>query len=155
MTSDELFNKANEAYEHGDYTLAFELFEKAALLGDVSAMERLAVLYDTGEGVQVDSDKSIYWDSQAISHGSVVSLFNLAETYRKLGNTREAKKCYEECLKHDDGEAALQLAKMYLVSEKECETVKMYLNMAMTSGNAFDSTLEEARILLGELTQQG
>lgn len=151
MKSQDLFSEANEAYDKQKYTTAFELFEKAAMAGDVSAMERLALLFDSGEGVQPDLEKSIYWDKKAISEGSTVSLFNLAETNRKLGDTREAKKLYLECLKHDDGEAALQLAKMYLVSDKELETVKDYLKMVISSENTFESTKEEAHLLLCDL----
>ena len=151
MKNEDLFNKADEAYRNGDVKLAFRLFSLASEGGDSSAMSRLAMMYGDGEGIPYDFDKSVYWDLQAIDAGCTSSMSNLAITYRNYGDTREARKWFEKAYKAGDVDAALELAKMLLVSDKEQEQVKVLLNQVIASKEACSSSVEEAQEILKSL----
>ncbi len=135
-------------YEAKNYRDAFTSLEIAANLGDSLAMTQLALMYDAGEGVACDVEKSIEWDKKAVALGSVTSLLNLGITYRKLGQISEAKECFERTLKLGDAQAALELARLYSVSDKEIDTVKKYLQIAITSKNLSDESMDETRQMM-------
>ena len=151
MINNELFNQADEAFDNGDLDKAFSLFKKGADSGDHHAMTRLGAMYSDGEGVEVNIDESILWDLKAISSGSTLSLFNLAITYRTLGDIKSAKAWLEKAIAAGDGEACLQLAKLYMVSDKEILTVKKYLLAAIDSTNICEESVEEASNILNNI----
>ena len=145
------FNQAHEVYENGDYRTAFKLFLQAAEDGDVDAMNRIAIMYTCGEGVICDYDKSIEWEKKAIASGSTSALLNIGITYRIKGDIKLSKYWFEKSLDSGDGEAALQLAKLYLVSDKEIDRVKAYLSIAINSERMCEASIEEAKQLLLDL----
>lgn len=144
MNSDALFSQADEQYELGNLNAAFELFLKAAVQGDLSAMNRVACMYGDGEGTTRDYEKSIEWDLKAAEAGSDTSMLNLAITYRALGDIRSAKEWFERSLGAGNGEAALCLAKLYMVSDKEADKIQHYLNIAINHEAISDSSKDEA-----------
>ncbi|WP_339133399.1 MAG: tetratricopeptide repeat protein [Candidatus Electrothrix sp. GW3-4] len=152
MNCDDLFIEADKAYDEGDYVKAFELFNKAARMGDDSSMSRIALMYYSGDGVDVDIETSIEWDKKAVEAGSFTSLLNLAVTYRALGDIKKAKYWFEKSLAAGNGEAALQLAKLYMVSDKEVETVRKYLRIAIEHDNMYEESVDEAKLLLVTLS---
>lgn len=145
MDTTDIFLKADAAYDAGDFAVAFRLFLQEAEAGNCDAMCRLALMYESGEGTEPDVDKSIYWDLKAVDAGSTTSLINLGITYRRLGNMRKARYWFEKSLETGDGEAALELAKLYSVSDKEVATVKHYLDIAISSNRLSEASLEEAQ----------
>ena len=59
--------EGNIRYKRGEYQSAFENFTKAAELGDLHAHYKLGLMYEYGEGVEKDENKSIYhWEKAAI-----------------------------------------------------------------------------------------
>lgn len=152
MNSDALFSQADEQYELGNFNAAFELFLKAAAQGDLSAMTRVACMYGDGEGTTRDYEKSIEWDLKAAEAGSETSMLNLAITYRALGDIRSAKEWFEKSLDAGNGEAALCLAKLYMVSDKEADKIQHYLNIAINHEAISDSSKDEAVDLIKNYT---
>lgn len=152
MNSEVLFSQADEQYELGNFNEAFELFLKAALKGDLSAMNRVACMYSDGEGTSRDYEKSIEWDLKAAEAGSDTSMLNLAITYRTLGNIRSAKEWFEKTLDAGNGEAALCLAKLYMVSDKETDKIQHYLKLAINHSAICESSKDEAVDLLKNYT---
>jgi TPR repeat protein len=67
------------------------------------------------------------------------------------GDIRKSKKWFEKAIKSGDGSAALQLAKLYMVSDKEKDTVKFYLKHAINNENMCEADIEEAEKLLSEM----
>ncbi len=61
--------QAFDEYEQGNYEAAFELYTKAAELGDAEAHFRLADLYRDGKGVGKDKGKEIYHLEEATIGG--------------------------------------------------------------------------------------
>lgn len=148
------YEDAMAAYDRGHLNKAFKLFLAGAESGDVDSMAMVAVMYGAGEGVRIDLHQSIEWDQKAIAAGSELAFLNIAITYRCVGDLVNARHYFERALESGDGEAALQLAKLYMVSDKENETVRKYLNIAIDSTNAFDDTRQEARDLLARGVQR-
>ena len=151
MSDYNTFASANNAYENGDYKLAFKLFLDASKSGDTDATSRIASMYADGEGVDRDYEKSIEWDLKAIGEGNVVSMANLAITYRMIGNIKESKYWFEQAIGAGDSDAALELAKLFMVSDKEKEKVVYLLNLVLDSKSSCDSSKEEASTLLDNL----
>ena len=56
---------------------AFEYFSKAAALGDIDAQFNLAVLYETGKGVEKNKEKEIYYLEEAAIGGHHRARYNL------------------------------------------------------------------------------
>ena len=148
MNNDKLFPQADEQYELGNLDIAFKLFLKAAEQGDSSAMSRLACMYADGEGVSRDFEKSIEWDKNSIEAGNISSFLNLAITYRTLGDIVSSKYWFEKALDKGDAEAALQLAKLYMISDKERESIEHYLNLAINDKSICEESRIEANNLL-------
>lgn len=151
--AESIFCAADTAEEHGDFTLAASLFLQAALMGDGAAMSRLANLYESGQGVSWDVEASMAWDRRAIDAGYAASRFNLGITCRRSGQIQQARYWFKQALEHGDGEAALELAKLYAVSDKERDTVRGYLQQVLHSEDVFPSSKEEATEMLAALDQ--
>jgi len=147
----DLFELADQAYQAGEYEKAFELFSRASENGDSSAMSRLAMMYGDGEGVAYDFDKSVYWDMRAIEEGCLSSMSNLAITYRNHGDAREARKWFEKAYKAGDADAALELAKLLMVSDKELDQVRILLEQVARSDAACSASVDEAKQILIDL----
>ena len=148
MDLDKLFFEADKLYN--DYRLeeAFALFMKIAEAGHVSAMNRVALMYSLGEGIGLDYEKSIEWDNRAIENGATSSLLNKAITYRMMGRITEYKYWLEKALDEGDSEAALLLAQMYMISDKEKDNIIKYLKIVIDNEDACEDSKEEARGLL-------
>lgn len=148
MNNEALFSQADEQYELGNFHAAFELFLKAATQGDLSSMNRLACMYAAGEGTVRDYEKSIEWDLKAAETGSEIAMLNIAITYRMQGDIRSARTWFEKSLNAGCGEAALCLAKLYMVSNKEADKIRHYLSIAISHDSLCESSREEAAELL-------
>lgn len=61
--------KGEEAYENGNYQLAFEEFTKAAEQGDADAQYNLGVMYEHGHGVDQSDLKAGEWYQRAADNG--------------------------------------------------------------------------------------
>jgi uncharacterized protein len=154
MTPENIFESGMKQYEVGNYEAAFDLIHRAAIDGNRDAMTQLAIMLDAGQGVEQDVEKSIEWDLKAIASGSTTSLINLGITYRKLGDIKASKYWLEKAFASGDGEAALELARLYSVSEKEGQTVKNYLHAALQNKYISDDSKNAAARMLSELALQ-
>ncbi len=81
--ADAIYNLAALYYRKGDFNKAFELFERAAGVGDVEAQTIVASMYQQGQGADFDMQKAVQWYEQAAEHGYAPAQFNLANLYRK------------------------------------------------------------------------
>jgi TPR repeat protein len=152
MSSTSHFELGDALEDQGRLEEAFAEFTAGAEAGDASCMTRLALLYSLGKGVNCcDYDKAIEWETKAHAAGYPMALFNLGITYRIKGDLLQAKTCFERALAEGDNSAALELAKLYLVSPKETETVKRYLSQVITDNSLCESEREAARKLLSEI----
>ena len=82
-------------------------------------------------------------------------MFNLGITYRNSGDAREARRWFEKLHADGDGDASLELAKMYMISDLEGERIKAYLLAAVQSSHVCEASIEEAQALLDNLDESG
>ena len=154
MNNDELFLKADKHHEKKNFSLAYEYFLQAAKQGDSGSMSRLACMYSHAEGVPLDYNKAIEWDLKAISQGEISSMFNLAITYRIIGELIQSKHWFEKSLDSGNGEAALALAKLYMISSNEFENIRRYLQIASEHKWICEESRIEAIKLLSDFESQ-
>jgi uncharacterized protein len=145
------FARASNLYDEGRYEEAFQQFLSLANQGDIDSMTRVASMYGDGRGVSYSFQESINWDMKAAEAGDEVAMFNLGISYRNKGDTRNAKRWFEKALAAGDGDAALELAKMFLISELEIDRVRGYLREALADPCICEASREEAKRLLQEL----
>jgi phosphohistidine phosphatase len=148
------YDLADQLENAGKYRRAFKLFHRLAKRGNSAAMTRLALLYDRGCGVKYNWAKIIKWETKVAETGDSAGMFNLGVTYRRAGDVRRAKKWLGKALQAGDGEAALEMAKMYLISELEHDRVKHYLHRALETGCLCEASREEIQRLLEELENE-
>jgi uncharacterized protein len=153
--SEDLFSAGIKRYEKGEYSVAYDLFLRAAIEGSYEAMTQIAVMLEAGLGIERDTEKSIEWDLKAIAAGSKTSLINLGITYRRQGDIKASKNWFERAFAAGDGEAAFELARLYSVSEKEDDTIKHYLEAATRSDYISEESRESASRMLLEMNQRG
>lgn len=149
--TDETFAAADALYDARKYDEAFTLFMTLAEQGDTSSMGRVAIMYENGEGALPSLERSVYWDKRAIEAGCQTSLFNIGITYRRHGFIIEARNQFEISLASGNNEAALELAKLYSVSDKELDTVDYYLKLALADDTLSEDSIDEATEMIVEL----
>jgi TPR repeat protein len=148
---DKLFIEADTLHEHGQYMEALALFIQGAETGDSSCMTRIALMYSCGEGVECDYDKTLEWELKAIELGDVSAMINAGITYRFKGELIKSKYWFEQALENGNSSGAIELAKLYMVSDKELDRVKEYLVIAMRDENLCEGEIEEVKQLLSSL----
>ena len=82
--ADEL-SDAFDAYERGDYSTAFDLYEKLANQGNAKAQFNLGYMYDIGQGLPQDYKQAVHWYTKAAEQGYAKAQHNLGILY---GNSR-------------------------------------------------------------------
>lgn len=122
VDADMLFEQGCEAYKYSKkdktaYSKAFQLFKKAADLGNVEALNNLGYMYFRGEGIPKDYKKACELYEQAAVNGSVLAANNLGSMYRDgNGVAQDYKKAfelYEQAAEQDYGWAIYNLGLMY------------------------------------------
>lgn len=153
MSKVSLFEQASLEWEQGNNRKAFELFRKAALQGDPSAQHNLGYFYDEGEGIEKNTQQALYWYKKAAKNGEICSCSNIAEIYRLAGKIQRAKFWLLKAVEQGDGDAAFELAKLYLSQKRMDNLTKAveYLKMVTSSKMVTEASLEEAHLLLEQL----
>jgi tetratricopeptide (TPR) repeat protein len=155
MSHDNYFEEGDAFEESGFYEKAFAAFLAGAKSGSTSCMKRLASLYTMGKGMGfADFDEAIEWEKRAVEAGDKTALFNLGVSYRMVGKVLQAKACFESALKAGDNSAALELAKLYAVSEKEALKVEGFLKQVIQDTSLCEADHENAKRLLSEYKTQ-
>lgn len=108
----ERYKNGMNGYEK-DQVKAFELFRRAADLGDKEAMKLLADCYVVGEGVEKNETKAFEWLKKAVDLGLEAGLPNLGRHYY-IGagvpmDQNEAVKCWEKSVQAGSVIGALKL----------------------------------------------
>ncbi len=80
-SADEL--EALEAFDGGQYDLAFGTWLSAAMAGEVDAQLAVAGLYATGLGTEHSEETAFEWYRRAARQGHPVAAANLAERYAR------------------------------------------------------------------------
>jgi TPR repeat protein len=114
-SSDRLFEDAELREERGDLAGAFESHLAAAQLGNILSQLALGNFYANGTGVPKSFEDAAQWYRKAYRNGVSAAAINLSIELRDRGNIRGAIDWLKRAADMKDGEAVLQLARMYLV----------------------------------------
>jgi len=148
------FTRADKLCDERRFEEAFQIFMAMAKRGDVTGMDRVANMYDDGEGVRRSRGRAITWYLKAIDAGSSIARHNLGLTYLRNRDTRRARYWLEKSLACGHRDSALDLAHIFLVSEREFDRIRGYLQVILCDegwNEVSVATYEEAEKLLAEI----
>ncbi|MDH5764329.1 MAG: sel1 repeat family protein [Nitrospinota bacterium] len=134
IDSEKLFINADKEWDKGNLKVAFKLFFESAKEGHEGSQNSLGVFYECGLGIKKNPKKALYWYKKAAKKGSEPAMSNIAVYYFKRGNPTRAKFWYKRAIKAGDGNAALEMAKVYLSSKPNKHNTKCavkYLKKAL------------------------
>ena len=97
----------------GDNERAFEYWAKAAKLGDADAHCRLALLYQSGEGVEKDEGKRLHHLEEASIGGHPIARWNLGCCEHDNGNIERAVKHWIIAASQGEGDSIKDLMDMF------------------------------------------
>lgn len=149
-----LFRKACEEWEKGHLRSAFRKFHQASLLGDADSQNNLGVFFENGIGVTSDFEKAIFWYKKSIDNGSICSLNNVANLYKKLEFFDLAVEWYGVSIRAGDGDSMLELGRMYLTGDgitKDKKLAKELLVKAISSTNITRDSKDHAQKIIRDL----
>lgn len=109
-----LWRLADAALEAEDFVRAKELLERGASLGDAACWVGLGVMYDTGQGLQIDKAEAMRRYRAAWRYRDPSAANNIAMLYREKGNRRAMFSWLKRAAEQGDDGAYLELAKCYL-----------------------------------------
>jgi TPR repeat protein len=129
------FNDGLDAYNQGDYDIAFEEWLPYAEQGDADAQYNLALVYDFG---YKDYDQAFKWYRRSALQGNEDAQYNLALMYENgkgvLKDYKEAVKWYRKAANQGYAKAQVNLGLMYSkgygVEVNKYEAVKWYKKSA-------------------------
>jgi uncharacterized protein len=148
---DDIFNRADNKYEAGEYRSAFRLFMAAAKAGEYGCQINLGNLYCHGLGVKPNRAKALYWYQRAYrqQHGSAAN--NIGLLYCDEKKFDRALAWFERAAKLQDGDANLEIAKIYLDVKDDKAKAIQYLKQTCKAEYVTEGSEEEAEGLLKKL----
>src|SRR5690606_19286945 len=150
-----LFQIGDAAQEAGNFAHARAAFERGAALGDVACLSRLAYLFDTGTGVEVDKAAAMQLYQRAWRKArDVVAGSNIAILYRERREWQSTFRWWRRVATTGDGSAQLEMAKCYLRGRGVKRDLQAALRcLAAAEASAYISEYERdlARRLLRKL----
>lgn len=151
------FAEGEEAWSAGDPRRAFRLFLRAAKGGYVPAFDLVAHFYDSGTGVKANREAALHW--YELSYRSSEKWYrralstaatNIGCIRRDRGETLLAIKWFKRAIALGDGDANLNIARIYLRHEGAKAKALPYLRRTIAAPYVTDGAIEEAQRLLGE-----
>jgi hypothetical protein len=93
----------------GDYSSAFELYTKAAELGELEAHYKLSLMFNLGYSVEKDMGKVVYHLEEAVIGGHPTARYNLGRHEWRNGNIERAVKHWVIAATQGDDESIKML----------------------------------------------
>jgi TPR repeat protein len=140
--------------ERGKVKEAFRLFFTAAKAGDSRAQLNVGYLYDTGQGVSRSRTHAMQWYRKAVQQGEAAAANNIGTIYRDEGRMRLAVRWFEKAAAMGDGDALLEMAKLYAGPLEEPAKARKLLVRVRSSKRAAAESRDEAERLLHTIEQR-
>jgi uncharacterized protein len=147
-----LYQRAEELWTEGRLPYAFNLFLAAAKTGFVPAYRILASFYDQGTGVKANRRAALYWYMRAYRQhdtwyrrGDSTSANNIGCIWRDRRKSQTAIMWFKRAVRLGDGDANLNIAKIYLHSNRDRQKAVRYLQRTINAKYATDGSIDEAR----------
>jgi TPR repeat protein len=144
---DSLFQRADRQLEAGNLRSAFRLFLWGAKAGDTSCQVNLGNLYADGTGVKPSRERALYWYRRAYRRGETCAASNIGVVFRDEGNFKRALAWFERAAELKDGDANLEIAKIYLARNDKTKAIH-YLRETRKAESVTEASEEEAEKLL-------
>jgi TPR repeat protein len=153
--AEKLFIRADQAEEQGRVEEAVELLLRAATLEHTGAQINLGNQYSQGRGVPKSDSKAAYWYKRAYKNGEESGALNLAIDKLKKGNSRSAIFWLKRAVEMHSGEAAVELARIYLRNRRSKTKAIELLNLAqkMKRSEISEQAKEDAGALLASIAR--
>ena len=90
------FKQALQAFEQGNYDIAFQIWMSLAQKGDPASQHNIGLMYGNGVGIKQDETQAIIWTKRAANQGYADSMMNLGWAYT---NGRGVKRNVTEAMK--------------------------------------------------------
>lgn len=151
--SEQLFRRAELAEAAGEMKSVFNLLTRAAHLGNTGAQVNLGNFYASGTATEQDFEKAAKWYTSAYRNGGSSGANNLAIDLRNQGKTKEAILWFKRAVALNDGDAAVELAKLLKDQPNGSRMAIKYLKQAisMKRCNITDDGKAKAKRLLRKL----
>lgn len=127
----------NNAYDRGDYQLAYKLIVPLALNGDAEAQVLLGFMYENGDGVRQNDAEAARWYWKAANQGHAMGQHNLGVMYQKgygvEKDSIEAVKWWRKAAEQGIPHAQFNLGLMYINGQEVRQDyilAHMWLNLA-------------------------
>ena len=150
-----LYQSAEEHWRKRRLHAAFRLFLAAAKAGNGPALETVANFYDLGIGVKTNQNAALYWYRRAYQYGSNIAANNIGVIWRDRKKLSRALLWLRRAVDLGDGDANLQIAKIYLGNKLNQGKAIHYLKITCLAANATRGSREEARKLLKQVRKSG
>lgn len=146
----DLFRQAELAEDRGDFKSAFELLLASARLGDPGSQLNLGNFYSWGKGTQRNLDEAARWYKRSYQGGYSTGALNLGIDRRNQGRAKSAVLWLKKAVAMNDGEAAIELAKIYKGRKRGRKTAAKLLRRAlrMNRDHISDAAKEQGESLL-------
>jgi len=151
MKANELYRRGDQAWSKGHLRPAFRFFLASASAGMEAAFSTVGNFYDNGIGVKANSDAALYWYRLAYRIGARSVANNIGCILRDRKKFGQAIVWFRRAVQHGDGDANLNIAKIYLHKGDVVKT-RSYLAKTRRSPWATEQSKEEARTLLRKTT---
>lgn len=132
-----------------------EKMKRDAEQGKDTSLLNLGYFYDVGLGVAADKEQAMFWYLKALESGNTAALVNIAILYREKGDFASAKEWFDKATASGDGDAYLQLAKLYLdgsLLDGNGEA-RRNLERVLEAEHVTEDSVEEAQALLDEMSR--
>ncbi len=162
IKANELYQRAEKQWADGKPRAAFRLFLAAAKLGFVPAFEIVAHFYDNGTGVKTNADAALHWYERMYRNGHSwyreahrqalsAAANNIGCILRDRQEQKRAILWFQRAAKLGDGDANLNIAKIYLRHEGSRRNAIRYLQKIRKAPWVTDGSIEEAKTLLEQI----
>lgn len=152
--AEELFNQASKFEEKGDMRSAFRFYLAAAKSGDSGSQLNVGNLYDAGTGVRRNRVAALYWYKRAYRRGSSSAASNIGIMWRNEKKLKLALEWFQKAVRMGDDEANLEIAKHYLLDERDPDKAVPHLEKVRYSNCVTEAGVEEATKLLKQARKQ-
>lgn len=124
-----IFIKASKYWDQGCDLKAFECFLEGAEAGNPGCMLNVGVMYGDGVVPDIENRHELFWYKKAWGEGETSSATNIAIVYKNQKQFKQAETWFQLAIDSGDGDANLELAKMYLSRNLNHDNVKKYLKI--------------------------
>ena len=130
--AEQWLEEGSSALDKGDFEKAYNLLKAAVEGGCIDALSNLAFLYSEGKGVRKSRKRAMLLNQRAYRLGNAGAAYNIAVDYRQGRNRPLAIKWFRRAMDAGDGDAAVELAKLFLrPGRRSKKQVTSYLKKAL------------------------